>query len=200
MSITFNKPLHLFGGAVVIAVLLTGAFVAGTLYPQRQADATAKPDFQVVDRNATEATAGSSTSLSLSLPDPFTRLEEVQREMDEVFNRMFSRLNTYAPAGRTGFLGSPEVDLRDEGDQYVARLDMPGIDSGSITVDVEGQTLTISGTRTAEAEHSEGTLVRKERQTGAFRRSFRLADPVDPGAVETNYEDGVVTVRIKKAV
>ena len=200
MSITINRPLHLFGGAVIIAVLLAGAFVAGTLYPQGRADASAKPDFQVIDRNATEGTAGGATSLSLALPDPFTRLEEVQREMDEVFNRMFSRLNTYAPAGRTGFLGSPEVDLREEGDHYVARLDMPGIDSGSITVDVEGHTLTISGTRTAEVEHSEGNLVRKERQTGTFRRSFRLAHPVDPSAVETDYEDGVVTVRIKKAV
>jgi HSP20 family protein len=87
------------------------------------------------------------------------------------------------------------VDLYREGDQYVLNADMPGIDPGSIDVDVDGQLLTLRAERTGDRRTDVKWLTR-ERPSGSFLRQFSLGQGVDPARIEANYNNGVLTVMI----
>jgi HSP20 family protein len=87
------------------------------------------------------------------------------------------------------------VDLYREGDQYVLNADMPGIDPGSIDVDVDGQLLTIRAERTAD-RRSDVKWLTSERPAGSFLRQFSLGQGVDPARIEANYNNGVLSVII----
>ncbi|GAT74200.1 Hsp20/alpha crystallin family protein [Microbacterium hydrocarbonoxydans] len=87
------------------------------------------------------------------------------------------------------------VDLFRDGEQYVLHADLPGVDPGSIDVDVDGGQLTIRAQRTADSREGVRWLAR-ERGAGSFLRQFTLGDGVDVDKISANYESGVLSVLI----
>jgi HSP20 family protein len=87
------------------------------------------------------------------------------------------------------------VDLYRDADRYVLNADLPGIDPGSIDVDVDGSQLTIRAQRTADTREGARWLAR-ERGAGSFLRQFTLGDGVDTEAITASYDAGVLSVII----
>lgn len=87
------------------------------------------------------------------------------------------------------------VDLFREGDRYVLHADLPGVDPGSIDVDVDGNQLSIRAQRTADPSDGSRWLAR-ERSSGFFLRQFTLGDGIDVDGISASYEHGVLSVII----
>ena len=87
------------------------------------------------------------------------------------------------------------VDLYREKDQYVLNADLPGIDPGSVDVDVDGQLLTIRAQRTASNQDRAKWLV-QERPTGTYLRQFSLGEGVDAERISASYDNGILSVVI----
>ena len=86
------------------------------------------------------------------------------------------------------------IDLHKDGDLYILNADLPGIDPGSVDVDVDGQLLTIRAERTAR-----GTDVKwlaNERPSGSFLRQLNLGDGIDTEHISASYDNGVLSVMI----
>jgi HSP20 family protein len=90
------------------------------------------------------------------------------------------------------------MDLCKIDDHYVLTADLPGIDPGSVDVDVDNGTLTISAHRTARSDESVQWLS-NERFFGSYRRQLSLGEGVDSAAISATYENGVLTVTIPLA-
>ncbi|KAD3515140.1 Hsp20 family protein [Arthrobacter yangruifuii] len=87
------------------------------------------------------------------------------------------------------------IDLYREGDHYILNADLPGIDPGSVDVDVDGQLLTIRAERTIQT--SEGaTWLTRERESGSFLRQLNLGQGIDIESISAKYENGVLSVFI----
>ncbi len=86
--------------------------------------------------------------------------------------------------------GEPGVDVFEDGNNYYARLELPGMKKDQINVELENAVLTVSGTSREE------TGDRKE--SFSFNRSVSVPDEVDLGKVRAGYEDGVLTVTMPK--
>ncbi len=87
------------------------------------------------------------------------------------------------------------MDLYRDGDHYVLSADLPGIDPGSVDIDVDGQLLTIRAERTL----SEGEGVKwitRERETASFLRQLNLGQGIDTEGIAATYSNGVLTVSI----
>lgn len=87
------------------------------------------------------------------------------------------------------------VDLFRDGDRYVLNADLPGVDPGSIDVDVDGTQLSIRAQRTADNREGVRWLAR-ERGAGSFLRQFTLGDGVNVDGITAAYENGVLSVII----
>jgi HSP20 family protein len=87
------------------------------------------------------------------------------------------------------------MDLCKIDDHYLLTADLPGIDPGSVDVDVDSGTLTISAHRTARSEEAVQWLA-NERFFGTYRRQLSLGEGIDATAISATYENGVLTVTI----
>ena len=87
------------------------------------------------------------------------------------------------------------MDLYRDGDHYVLSADLPGIDPGSVDIDVDGQLLTIRAERTLRGREGVKWLAR-ERQSGSFLRQLSLGQGVDTENISATYENGVLSVTI----
>jgi HSP20 family protein len=87
------------------------------------------------------------------------------------------------------------VDLYRDRDQYILTADLPGVDPGSVDIDVDGQLLTIRAERTAGTAEGAKWLT-QERPYGSYLRQFSLGEGVDAAAISAHYDNGVLSVVI----
>ena len=87
------------------------------------------------------------------------------------------------------------MDLYRDGDHYVLTADLPGVDPGSVDIDVDGQLLTIRAERTPRSQEGVKWLAR-ERNSGTFLRQLNLGQGIDTTAISASYENGVLSVVI----
>ena len=116
--------------------------------------------------------------------DPF-------RELDRLSQQVFGQLGTPAhPAVMP-------MDAWRAGDEFVVEFDLPGVDPGTVDLDVERNVLTVRAKRPAPSGDQE--LIAAERARGMFSRQLFLGDNLDTERVQASYEAGVLTLRIPVA-
>ena len=108
--------------------------------------------------------------------------------------RELDRMTDALVQGRQGPRLMP-VDLYREGEVYVLSADMPGIDPGSIDIDVDGQLLTIRAERTMPS-HEGVKWLSRERTGGSFLRQLNLGQGIDIDRISAHYGHGVLSVTI----
>lgn len=93
-----------------------------------------------------------------------------------------------------------DIDVIEEGDKYVLRAEVPGIDKKDITVEIDGNTVMISANKEKSSEVKEaGNTIRQERYWGRIQRSVSLASPIDQATAKAACENGVLVLTLPKA-
>ena len=124
--------------------------------------------------------------MSTTTFDPF-------RGLDRTFDRLFND----SLRGTAGGAIMP-MDLYRSGESFVAHIDLPGVDPGSIDIDVEDRTLTIRAQRAPAAVEGAQWLSR-ERPTGTFARQLSLGTGLALDQISAEYRDGVLALTIPVA-
>jgi HSP20 family protein len=122
---------------------------------------------------------------SLMVRDPF--LAAPFGLLDELFRTSGNRGSV------TGF--TPVLDVRETDEDYLVMVDLPGVKSEDVTLEVNEQVLTISGSR-VPVEVGDAQLA--ERPYGSFVRNLRLPKGVDSDRIRADYRDGVLTLHVPK--
>jgi HSP20 family protein len=111
--------------------------------------------------------------------------------------RLFDSLSGFGGLHTAGVF--PPINLSEDGEAIYVRAELPGIEADKLDITMENDTLTIAGERRPAEEEGKVGFHRREREWGAFRRSFSLPTKVDSGAVKARYDDGILTVMLPKA-
>lgn len=119
------------------------------------------------------------------------------RDMDKMFDSFFTPgfpSNGFMLDNDRSFF-SPQVDIVDKNDHYEIKADLPGMKKEDLHVNLENGVLTIEASHHDEkTEEHEGKVIRKERRTGHFMRSFSLGDNVQDNDIKAEFKDGVLTI------
>ena len=134
--------------------------------------------------------------------DPFAEMQRMQEQMNRMFNDSFGhfgRSPRFRGLAREPSF-SPKIDVHEEDDRFVVRLDLPGVEEGSLDVRVEGKKLRITGKRESVVDEKDqgGRIMRQERRIGDFARTVELPAPVDASRMEVKNEQGVFTIILPK--
>src|SRR5258706_5954907 len=118
--------------------------------------------------------------------------------LQEQFNHMFG--NGLPRNGEESNLTpwAPAVDIYETENELVVKADLPDVNPQDLDIRVENNNLTIRGERKFETKVSEDNYLRVERAYGSFSRSFSLADSVKSEAIQTEYQNCVLTLSIPK--
>jgi HSP20 family protein len=125
----------------------------------------------------------------------FGRLTDLRDEIDRLFD--LPLLDT----GRTARLFSgwtPALDLYEEKDNLVVKVELPGMKREDIDVSLHEGSLSISGERKSEETHKDADVYRTERFVGRFQRTVALPTPVAADKVKAQYKEGILTITLPK--
>jgi len=92
-------------------------------------------------------------------------------------------------------VGQVPVDAYRHGHEFKVRLDLPGVDRGSIDLTVERDILTVRASRRSPPG-DDGEILIAERIQGNFSRRLILGESLDGDRVSSVYSDGVLTIVI----
>lgn len=126
--------------------------------------------------------------------NPITRTQDV---FDDFFDSFFND-DFFAPI-RTldSRFGGFKVDVADKGDRYVIEADLPGMERDNVKIEYTNGYLTISASRDETHEVNEENYIRRERQSGEYRRSFHI-DNIQPEQIDATFRNGVLRVELVK--
>ena len=135
--------------------------------------------------------------------NPYNRTVRDFATMANAFNRI-SETQRYDYAASGGNAGEqPErklrlpVDVWAEGDVFVIKAYLPGVNAEDVTITFEGEDLTISGQFPTREEETE--YVKRELYHGAFARTLTFNVPVEVDSIEAIFENGLLTLNVPKA-
>ncbi len=130
--------------------------------------------------------------MSLNFNDPFDALFTLQRALDA------RRGNEWIGRGTAAGGSYPPVNIFQQGDDFIAVLEVPGVGKDNLAIEAKENTIRISGRKAID--YGEGTSVhRRERLSGVFDRTITLPIDINPEAVRADYHDGVLALFIPRA-
>lgn len=123
--------------------------------------------------------------------------QEVERIVERVRDQGDKALDAVGLGGLTGWV--PAIDVIETPEEVIVLMDVPGISTDSLNVEIAGNMLTLSGSR-PKTEPLSGTIVHvSQRPVGEFVRAVPMPVPVNHEQVAAEISDGVLTVRLARA-
>ncbi|KAK2631476.1 17.9 kDa class II heat shock protein [Eucalyptus grandis] len=127
----------------------------------------------------------------------FATLHHLMDVPEEAEKSASAPTRTYVRDARA--MAATPADVKELPGSYAFVVDMPGLGSGDIKVQVEDDNvLVISGERRREEEKEGAKYLRMERRVGKFMRKFVLPENANTEAVSAVCRDGVLTVTVEK--
>ncbi len=93
---------------------------------------------------------------------------------------------------------APACDIHETNSNVVVECELPGLEAKDIDVNIEGDTMTITGNRTMSSEVNEQDYHRIERSYGSFTRILTLPSEVNADKVDAAYNKGVLKITMPK--
>lgn len=116
--------------------------------------------------------------------DPWT-------DLDRMFENNFPELFGWRPRGTNLAFGQTiPLDLYEDKEQRVVRMELPGIRREDISMELENAVLSVKAKREKDAETGREAL--------ELQRSVTVGDDIDPDNISAKLEDGLLTVQLPK--
>ena len=93
---------------------------------------------------------------------------------------------------------APRSDAAVTQEAYEISMELPGVAPGDVEIAVQDGMLIVSGEKRFEAEEVTKSYFFSEREYGAFQRTFRVPPDADQEAIDAEFKNGVLTIRIPK--
>ncbi len=91
----------------------------------------------------------------------------------------------------------PSLELAEDGDDLVVRVEVPGAEPDDLDIDVSSHTLTVRG-EIRQQEEGRGAVYHSERRYGRFQRSVSLPVAIDPDRATAQFQQGLLEVRLPR--
>jgi HSP20 family protein len=118
--------------------------------------------------------------------NPGEELSNWHRDIDDLFARFFQRPEN----SMQGWM--PRIETHRTENDYVIKVDLPGVNPNDVHVNAEANLLTITGERKGEEKGPEY----RETFYGKFERQIALPHGVEADKITARYEHGVLEIRV----
>lgn len=126
--------------------------------------------------------------------EPFGEIDTLRKEMNNLLEQFTSNLPNSGD-GLT-FMPSAEIDETDE--EIHLRLEVPGMKSNELDIEVMDDAVSIKGERKSETKTEENGKFHSEFHYGKFERLIPMPASIAKDKVVAEYKDGVLSLTIPK--
>jgi len=132
--------------------------------------------------------------LSLFPSDMLNMQREINRMFDSFFRDGLAEESSLVPT-----LWTPAADIAEQENQYVVKLELPGVTKDDVKIAMQNNVLVIHGEKKQEKTSKGSEYQRVERSYGSFQRSFTLPTTVKTDRIEATFANGILTITLPKA-
>jgi HSP20 family protein len=134
---------------------------------------------------------------------PFPRADLLQDllGLQERMNRLFEASLGPAQVEGSALLTptwSPPADVYETADRFVIQIELPGVDENDVLIQIDADQVSVKGERRLKPSTRPECFHRMERSYGAFSRTFRLTEEVDPDGATARFRDGLLQLEAPK--
>lgn len=123
--------------------------------------------------------------------DPFQTLLDLQRALQA------RRASGWLRDATTSGGAFPPINMFQKGDDFVAIIELAGIDKSELDIQAKDNTVRVAGKKTAL--HPEGVSThRRERVEGSFDRTIQLPFHIDADDIKAEYRNGILALFIPR--
>ena len=124
--------------------------------------------------------------------DPFDALFDLQRTLEA------RKASDWLRDATTSMGPFPPINVFQQGEDYLAIIELPGVNKDDLEVQAKENLIRISGKKTIN--YKEGVSVhRRERVSGEFDRTLSIPVQVDPDGIKAEFRDGVLALLLPRA-
>ena len=134
--------------------------------------------------------------------NPARELLNVEREFNKLFNTFNNRFGfdeSTMNEELENAVWSPLTDISENKDQYILKMDLPGVSKENLKLNFHDGELIISGERKQEKEDKDSKYHRIERTYGKYYRSFTLPQTIQADKINAEFKDGQLTITVPKS-
>jgi HSP20 family protein len=128
--------------------------------------------------------------------DPLQDVLVLQERMNRLFEESLARGR--GPDSPLGSGWMPLADVYETADSFVVEVELPGLSEEDVIVQVDGDELRLRGERRSPTRERPDSFYRMERSYGAFTRSFKFPEEIDPERVNAQFLDGLLRLELCK--
>ena len=136
---------------------------------------------------------------------PMRPERDIFRDMRQEMNRLFDHYDLSTPlSGRLDLDNEneisvqPKLDVKESENGLEIVVDVPGVKEEDITIQLEGNSLSVKGDRSSEKTEEKKSYKVVERSSGSFMRSIVLPFEPDSSAVKADLDAGVLTIMVPR--
>jgi HSP20 family protein len=126
------------------------------------------------------------------LADPFEALFRLQRELEG------RRASDWLEDTTSGMGAYPPINVFQQGHDFVAIVELPGVGKGDLELQAKENTIRISGKKSV-AYGDKVSVHRRERVAGNFDRTITVPVQIDPNGIKADLRDGILALYIPRA-
>ena len=125
-------------------------------------------------------------------------LNELKEEFKELGSKVSKLFEDMTGKGEVQGDFTFKVDVCEDATTYSMIADLPGLTKEEVKVQIQDNSLVLSGDRKQQAGIGEVKWHKKERVFGAFRRSFAIPPGVTAEGIKEKFDNGVLTITFPK--
>jgi len=121
------------------------------------------------------------------------------RTFDGLLNDLFNDMpSAFGKTFREDVFNFPPVNITENTTAYLIEVAAPGMEKTDFTLKLNGNLLTISGSKKEEVKEETAKSIRKEFSSKSFKRSFTVDEKIDAANIAAKYEQGILNVTLPK--
>ena len=130
--------------------------------------------------------------MALATSDPFDARFRFQRTLEQQLD------SNWLENATSGIGAFPPINVFQQGNDFAAIVEVPGVSKDDLGLEVRGNTIRISGKKTIDYG-GKVSMHRGERVAGSFDRTINLPVQLDPDRVIAEYRDGILALSLPRA-
>jgi HSP20 family protein len=123
--------------------------------------------------------------------NPSRDLEKLRHEFDHLLERFGFEHGGLSKEWQVASL-RPAIESYADGDKFIVRVELPGVDPKDVDIKVAGGVLTVKGSREEKQESKKHDFFRREFRYGSFERAMTLPDGMKAEDLKATYHDGIL--------
>jgi len=132
----------------------------------------------------------------MTLLNRYIPRDEFFAPFDRLFDETFHNMLGISSYDKSSF---PKVDVIEYDNRLVLEADVAGLTKENVSVDLEGDILTIrGGNRTRDIPDANAKYVYREIKRSSFVRSFVVGDSIDKKNIKVDFQNGSLKITLPR--